>query len=285
MAMSKARIAAKLKKMSARYKKLAARYATLLEKSKRVEGAKRARLLRRSKKTKARLLKLMARIKSLQSRGKLAATRTVKPRTSRSKRTIAARIIAKQTAKKTSSRGSAQPRMEKVTSLRDLRNRAETDPRYKELIIVAASNLGKSTANMEDAYRWLQTNAAETSEEGVVDEINFVRDAVEEKFSKMRAGAAKPTKAKAGSIDPAMLERIKNAAHRTWEYVAGDTMNLEREMNGRDYVSRDVVIEIVTDANRMAMFDKEADAVLSAMDYKDVIKLMKKHVFTQARYE
>ena len=101
----------------------------------------------------------------------------------------------------------------------------------------------------------------------------------------MRAGAAKPTKAKAGSIDPAMLERIKKAAHQTWEYVASDAMNLERETTGRDYVSRDLVIEFVTDANQMAQFDKEADAFLSAMDYKDVIKLMKKHVFTQARYD
>jgi len=299
MAMTRARMAVKLKKLGERYKKLVARQSALLEKSKRVEGPRKARLLRRSVRMKARLLKLMGRAKKLQLRLKSAPARVApKSKAARPKRsaTIKKKIVPKTETsasgkkwkvgpKKKSSRGSSQLRMEKVVSLRDLRDRAETDPRYKELIMVAASNLGGVATTFEGAWRALCDNANETSEDGVVDEVNFVRDIVEEKFSKMSAGAAKPTKAKASSIDPAMLDRIKQVAWQTWEYIAGDTLNMERETTGHDYVSRDLVIELVTDANRMAMFDKEVDAFLSAMDYKDVIKLMKKHVFTSARYE
>lgn len=278
----------KLDRLYVRSKKIVARKLKLAKQWKAADGTKKARLRKRIVKLETRLKKLYDRLRKVQAtsvkEGSARKKKTVR-RKRASKMKAAATAAKKPAAKKTASKGSTSPRMAAVTSLADLRQRAQTDPRYKELILVAARNLGGSGASVEDAYRVLSNNANETSEEGVVDEINFVRDIVEEKFSKMRAGAAKPTKAKAGSIDPAMLERIKRAAHQTWEYVASDAMNLEHKTTGRDYVSRDLVIEFVTDANRMAQFDKEADAFLSAMDYKDVIKLMKKHVFTQARYD
>ena len=66
----------------------------------------------------------------------------------------------------------------KVSSLFDLKSKATDDPRYAKLAIVAANNLGGDTRTLAGALRWLDLNAMETSEEGVVGEINFVRDLV-----------------------------------------------------------------------------------------------------------
>jgi hypothetical protein len=65
-----------------------------------------------------------------------------------------------------------------VRSIADLYQKAKVDPRYKELALTAASNLGGSAKTLDQAIQWLYTNADETDEEGVVDEINFVRDLV-----------------------------------------------------------------------------------------------------------
>jgi hypothetical protein len=65
-----------------------------------------------------------------------------------------------------------------VRSIADLAQKARNDPRYKELALTAASNLGGSAKTLDQAIQWLYTNADETDEEGVVDEINFVRDLV-----------------------------------------------------------------------------------------------------------
>jgi hypothetical protein len=68
--------------------------------------------------------------------------------------------------------------MEAVTSIADLRVRAIHDEQYLKLALIATSNLGKKVATLADAIRWLAINAAETDEEGVVDEINSCRDFV-----------------------------------------------------------------------------------------------------------
>jgi hypothetical protein len=68
--------------------------------------------------------------------------------------------------------------MPKVRSLAELRNLAETDERYKKLMIVSASNLGQPNANEQVAYESLENCVMETDEQGVVDEINFCRDLV-----------------------------------------------------------------------------------------------------------
>lgn len=73
--------------------------------------------------------------------------------------------------------------MAPVTSLMDLKNRAARDGRYVELAIMAAHNLGGPSENFREAMQTLFDNAAETDEEGVVDEINGVRDLVEAKPS------------------------------------------------------------------------------------------------------
>ena len=66
----------------------------------------------------------------------------------------------------------------KVKYLNELRNLAESDPRYQELAMISASNLGGSPKDLDGAMNWLFTNALETDEEGVIGEINFCRDLV-----------------------------------------------------------------------------------------------------------
>jgi hypothetical protein len=65
----------------------------------------------------------------------------------------------------------------KVTSIRDLRNKS-SDPRYEALTMAAARNLGGTPKTLAAAFQWLETNAMETSEAGVVKEINFCRDLI-----------------------------------------------------------------------------------------------------------
>lgn len=62
-----------------------------------------------------------------------------------------------------------------ITSLRQLRKCADVDPRYADLIVRAAMNLGGwQIDSVDKAYNWLILNAMETdSEDGVVAEVNF----------------------------------------------------------------------------------------------------------------
>lgn len=69
-------------------------------------------------------------------------------------------------------------KLPKVTSLSDLRCRASVDARYAQLAVTAAENLGHQPKDVDAALRWLNLNADETSEAGVVGEVNFVRDLV-----------------------------------------------------------------------------------------------------------
>ncbi len=66
-----------------------------------------------------------------------------------------------------------------VSDLGQLRQLAQSEPRYEALAMSGARNLGGDPRNLDDAIHWLEMTAAETSEEGVVDEVNFVRDCVE----------------------------------------------------------------------------------------------------------
>lgn len=82
----------------------------------------------------------------------------------------------------------------KVTSFGDLLAKASLDPRYAQLALVAARNLGwhhpaaaaadtRAHFNLllvTSAINWLKLNALATSDRGVIKEINFVRDLVTE---------------------------------------------------------------------------------------------------------
>ena len=67
-------------------------------------------------------------------------------------------------------------KMKPVTSINELHNLALEDQQYEQLAITAARNLGGDPIeNLTHAINWLLTNAMETDEEGVVEEINFCR--------------------------------------------------------------------------------------------------------------
>lgn len=71
--------------------------------------------------------------------------------------------------------------MRKVYSIADLHRLAGEDERYLRLAKIAASNLGGlpgDCGTLPGAIRWLEINALETDEEGVVGEINFCLDLV-----------------------------------------------------------------------------------------------------------
>ena len=66
----------------------------------------------------------------------------------------------------------------KVNSINELFFLAETDPRYAQLAIIAARNLGGMGENLQSARQTLIDNATdeeECDEKGVVGEINFCR--------------------------------------------------------------------------------------------------------------
>jgi Holliday junction resolvasome RuvABC DNA-binding subunit len=66
-----------------------------------------------------------------------------------------------------------------VMSLAQLRTKANTDPNYRKLAILAAENLGyKPNENLDEAMRQLRVEAQETSEDDVVEEVNFLRSDV-----------------------------------------------------------------------------------------------------------
>lgn len=63
--------------------------------------------------------------------------------------------------------------MKKIQSIGELNRLASTDDKYLKLAIAAANNLGGNVKNLTQAIHWLNVNASETDEEGVIDEINF----------------------------------------------------------------------------------------------------------------
>lgn len=69
-------------------------------------------------------------------------------------------------------------KLKKIKTISELANLARTNKSYEQLAIVAASNLGGGNLTLNGAISWLNTNAMETDESGVVEEINFCRDLV-----------------------------------------------------------------------------------------------------------
>lgn len=66
-----------------------------------------------------------------------------------------------------------------IHSLAHLRSMAFRNEAYKRLALAAAENLGGNPrGDLNKAMEWLNTNADETDEQGVVEEINFCRDLV-----------------------------------------------------------------------------------------------------------
>ena len=63
--------------------------------------------------------------------------------------------------------------MKPVTTLRELRNLAGTDPRYKEAAILASCQLGgKEELPLSDHIEWLKIYSMATTEQDVIDRVN-----------------------------------------------------------------------------------------------------------------
>lgn len=63
----------------------------------------------------------------------------------------------------------------KVRSIMELQSLAFDDPFYRKVALDTALNLGGDYGDtLDNAIQWLMTNAMETDEEGVVDEINML---------------------------------------------------------------------------------------------------------------
>lgn len=67
-----------------------------------------------------------------------------------------------------------------IKSIFDLSNKCSQQdhlsPIYQALALASARNLGGNPRDWKEGINWLVTCANETSEEGVVDEINFLID-------------------------------------------------------------------------------------------------------------
>lgn len=165
----------------------------------------------------------------------------------------------------------------KVTSLMDLRNKAKTDDRYLRLAIVAADNLGEKCSTLEQAMRWLNTNADETDEDGVVGEINFCRDLID-----TLAPAPAPTpKPKPGIVN---IDLLRDPILSTWSVIASDAMELGDMTNAG-------AIEMCIDADRMTFYasgvkgktaagdaEKELDRAIKAHGYKKVLNSLSRSI-------
>ena len=68
------------------------------------------------------------------------------------------------------------PKVKPIDSIMELYSKAKTDPNYEKLAIISSANLGSHGDNFQTAMNYLNMVADETSEEGVVDEINFCID-------------------------------------------------------------------------------------------------------------
>ena len=86
------------------------------------------------------------------------------------------------------------------------------------------------------------------------------------------------------TINADLENQIIGTMQGVWQYLGADALQLCQEVEGKDYATRDMVIELVTDAGRTEEKLKgEALAYYKTLDYKAVVKLAKK-AFPLARY-
>lgn len=244
------------------------------------KGGKPARLKAKLVKIKARMMKVGIRMKKLVVRAKQARIKADVRASRPVKITKAPRVKKVKAPKVPKEKKGRKTKLAKIESLAELRTRAKIDPAYAQLAITAASTLGKNTSNVNDAIQWLSTNANETTEEGVVAEVNGVRDIV----AAIMDGKSNETPTVTFTDDE--LKEIARAANRTFEYIAGDFFSLIQESENRDYARQSEVIEMVVDANRMSShggLSRELEERLYAMKFEDQQKLMRK-IFPAKKY-
>lgn len=84
------------------------------------------------------------------------------------------------------------------------------------------------------------------------------------------------------------LDTLSRIFHQVWDYIGSDCLQMTQEMDGRDYMKRDEVIEVCLDADRPAEHAKtpEEKALLKRFDelsLEESYKLARK-MFKYARY-
>jgi len=85
-------------------------------------------------------------------------------------------------------------------------------------------------------------------------------------------------------LSPDLLDRIKRLMWRTYEAVGSDLAALARE-DGRSWSTRDEVIEVVLDADRMkGRGDDGAFMICNSLPYEQAVSIARK-VFHLVRYE
>jgi hypothetical protein len=84
------------------------------------------------------------------------------------------------------------------------------------------------------------------------------------------------------------LDTLSGIFHRVWDYIGSDCLQMTQEMDGRDYMKKDEVIEVCLDADRPAEQaktpeEKELLKRFDALPYEESLKLARK-MFKYARY-
>jgi len=124
----------------------------------------------------------------------------------------------------------------KVKTLAELRMLAKTDKRYEQLAIIAAQNLGDDAKSLEAAMKWLNTNAMETDEKGVVAEVNFCRDLVKEDIAALAEDKPEDktdAKHEEDTFSVTKLYNVLMSQHFEKWYEKDFTAHVEREPNAK----------------------------------------------------
>mgnify|MGYP000701332342 CR=1 FL=1 len=84
------------------------------------------------------------------------------------------------------------------------------------------------------------------------------------------------------------VQTLRRILYGTWEYIGNDIMD-SLLAEGRTYISRSDVVEVVLDADHCGKMVSELKANelwgrFSAMPYKERIRFAKKYVFLEVRY-
>lgn len=82
-----------------------------------------------------------------------------------------------------------------------------------------------------------------------------------------------------------MIKRIHKMALITWDIISGDTLTALEEVEGKNTMTRDEVIEVVADADYMMFHgqDKEAYEAWKVLTFEEQDKILK-GAFTFKRY-
>lgn len=93
---------------------------------------------------------------------------------------------------------------------------------------------------------------------------------------------------KKDSFTPDQLNVLSRVFHAVWNAIAYDILQAVQEMDGKDWISRDEVVELVLDADRPTDFcktpqEKELYKKLRELPFAEQDKIVTK-MFPHARY-